>query len=226
MGEWKALKQASGSGWKELERESGTGWKALEWESGYEDFTTFTEVDVGANRIQKTANHVDHYAYRNEDTYLYKYYGVNHFSDFTHKIKVREVSRNISAIGFVWGVSNQLNDVKGLKSGSYHSVFVGFYETAGLKIVVWETYGGSNYYTSDWWTAPQLNTWYYVKIVKSGTSLNAYIYSDSGYTNLLDTISRTLHASLYTKYLFACNTYNSGDVKWAINDIENFDIGE
>lgn len=29
MGEWRALKKASGTGWKELERESGTGWKAI-----------------------------------------------------------------------------------------------------------------------------------------------------------------------------------------------------
>lgn len=40
MGEWKALKKASGTGWKELERELGTGWKALEWES--------VDIDVGA----------------------------------------------------------------------------------------------------------------------------------------------------------------------------------
>ena len=37
MGEWKALKKASGTGWKELERESGTGWKALLWELFFED---------------------------------------------------------------------------------------------------------------------------------------------------------------------------------------------
>ena len=33
MGEWKALKKASGTGWKELEREAGTGWKALLWKT-------------------------------------------------------------------------------------------------------------------------------------------------------------------------------------------------
>lgn len=38
MGEWKALKKASGTAWKELERESGSGgWKALKWYFLYED---------------------------------------------------------------------------------------------------------------------------------------------------------------------------------------------
>ena len=42
MGEWKALKKASGTGWKGLERQSGTGWRMLYWEGN---------IDVGAEAL-------------------------------------------------------------------------------------------------------------------------------------------------------------------------------
>lgn len=45
MGEWKALKKASGTDWKELERESGSGWKALLWEIAFEDQFTGSNGD-------------------------------------------------------------------------------------------------------------------------------------------------------------------------------------
>jgi hypothetical protein len=186
---------------------------------GYEDFTAFTEVDVAADRIQKTANHIDHHAYRNETTYLYKDYGAAHFGDFTHKIKVRS-NGGASNNGALWMLANNIGELKTLKDSSNNHIFLfGFGTTLYLR----EVSSGLNYSDSTSFTA---NTWYYMKIVKLGTSLNAYVYSDDTYTTLLDTLTLTLHTDHTFRYLYGCNTYNSGDAYNAINDIENFDIGE
>lgn len=189
----------------------------------YEDFTTFTEVDIGADRIQKTANHIDHLAFRNETTYLYKDYGINHFGDFTHKIKVRGIAVDNSAEGVVWTLADALGDIVTLNAGSDNFIALSLYDNdTDLKFWLYESHSGTLY--SDTYAGANFNTWYYVKIVKSGTSLNAYIYSDSDYSVLVDTLSLTLHADHSFRYLYGCNTWNNGNA-WSItNDIENFFI--
>jgi hypothetical protein len=185
---------------------------------GYEDFTTFTEVDIAADRIQKTANHVDHYSARNEETYLYKDYGVAHFGDFTHKIKVQDTDANSSSIGYFYHLSNVIDDIY----NTALSIGLFFYGVTNY-IYLREQYGGTPY--QDGYNAAY-GTWYYIKIVKSGTSLNAYIYSDSSYSALLDTLTLTLHANHTFRYLYPCSSYNDGTAYVKNIDVENFDIGE
>ena len=192
----------------------------------YEDFTTFTEVDEAADRIQKTANHIDHLAYRNETTYLYKDYGADHFGDFTHKIKVKAVSASATtAFGAVWALADQLGNISWLKTNNYVSIDVEFQrQDSACVVILRENHNGSEYY--DYWAGASWDTWYYIKIVKSGTSLNAYIYSDSDYSTLVDTLTLTLQADHTLKYLYGCNTYDDDTTPYLTADIENFDIGE
>ena len=221
MGEWKALKREAGSGWKELIREAGTGgWKELEWESAYEDFTTFTEVDIGADRIQKTANHIDHLAYANENTYLYKDYGIGHFGDFTHKFQFK-VDASTKHHSNVYLLANEINISISLILGNKTHIKVFSYEN---KIYLRERYGGTSY--TDYYTGVSIDTWYYIRVVKSGTSLNVYIYSDSGFSNLIDTLSLTLQANHTFRYLYPANTHNSSADYSANLDIDKYDIGE
>lgn len=227
MGEWKSLKIASGTGWKEIEREAGSGWKALEWESAYEDFTTFTEVDIAADRIQKSANHVDYCGYRDEETYLYKDYGVAHFGNFTHKIKMKKVTGgNIYDHISSWMLANDLDDQKGLKTNNKtYIMLILRAEPSSLSMFVRECRSGTNY-TSDTWTSAALDTWYYVKIVKSSTSLNCYVYSDSNYSTLVHSFNTlTLGGNWTFRYLYPVNTYNDNVHFYGYVDIENYDLG-
>ena len=229
MGEFKVVGRAAGSGaFKELDRAAGSGaWKTLEWESAYEDFTTFTEVDVGADRIQKTANHIDHNAFRNEDTYLYKDYGVAHFGDFTHKIKAKMVAGSAAgSLGVVWALANDLDDIYGLFQGGKTSISGELYHDSGNQYVYMREMYDTHQYTDLSVNLGSVNVWKYIKFVKSGTAFNIYIYSNSDYTGLLDTLTRTLHGNWSFKYLYACNTLNTGDNINVDNDIENFDLGE
>lgn len=196
------------------------GWPILPILSPYEDFTTFTEVDIPADRIQKTAQHIDHYAKDNETTYLYKDYGAAHFDDFTHYIKIKKVSGDYAS-GIVWMLANDLGDVETLRGAA--KTFIVLELTGANHLYLREIDDYSTY--SDDYTITQ-GTWNYVKIVKSGTSLNAYIYSDAGYSTLLDTLTLTLHGDWTFKYLYGCNTQNTGADNYVQTDIENFNLGE
>lgn len=224
MGEWKSLKIDSGRGWKKIYREAGTGWKALEWVSVYEDFTTFTEVDVAADRIQKTENHVDHMAWSDETTYLYKDYGAGHFGDFTHKEKMKVVDMQENVVNSAWMLGNALGDWKTLLDANETTIGTAVQNSEGtLHVLLSETYNGSTY--SDDCVDFNVGDWIYPKIVKSGTGLTCYLYSDENYSTLVDTLNLTLHANHTLRYLYACDSYNAGYDYYMNVDIENFDLG-
>lgn len=51
-----------------------------------EDFTTFTKVDPNSHIVVVSAAHIDFTNWDNESTYLYRDYGADFFSDFTHMV--------------------------------------------------------------------------------------------------------------------------------------------
>ena len=194
------------------------------YDSEYEDFTTFTEVDVAGDRIQKTANHIDHRAERDETTYLYKDYGAAHFDDFEHKIKVKAVSSDNGGFSFVWMLANDLGNYKALNDASKTAIGLSFYYTTSLQVKLEETYSSVMYGDPNI-AGFDLGDWIYAKLVKSGTSLTCFLYSDSGYSTLVDTLSLSLHADHSFRYLYGCNTYNDSSNYYLNSDIEDFNIG-
>jgi len=192
----------------------------------YEDFTTYTEVDPNSH-ITKTANHIDHYAIRNEDAYLYADKGASHFTNFTHLVQVQSDFHytSSSGLGVVWMLSNDLDDFYGLQTNNKTFILMCMQSSSSFKyIALYEGYGGTLYSSS--WTGAAANTPYYLKIEKSGTSLTCKIYSDSARTNLLTTLSLTLHGNWNFRYVFGCDSYNNGGSYYCNNDIDNLDLGE
>ena len=196
----------------------------------YEDFTTYTEVEPD-NRIQKTATHIDHLAKRDEDSYLYKDKGVDHFGNFEHLVDVKLVdSVEGGSLGCVWALTNDLDDMYALRIGGKTAVWVNTYYTIAwpCRIQLREEYGSSGY--SDDSIELIINTMYYLKIAKSGISLTCTIYESaadrSNNVNIKDTLTLVLHADHSFRYVFGCNTFNSGDYAGLNNDIENLDLQE
>lgn len=110
MGEWKALKKASGAGWKELEREAGTGWKSLNWESAYEDFTTYVEVDP-SGRLGVTTNTITATTLnRNQSAHIYKDFGVDYFDALNIQFKTRYISGSEWGFAGHFGLANVINN--------------------------------------------------------------------------------------------------------------------
>jgi len=187
-----------------------------------EDFTTYTEVDPNSH-IAKTAQHVDFQDYRNEDAHLYKDKGEGFFTNFIHLLDVKRVSAQSWAQGHPWMVSNDIDDAKGLKDGNKTALTVWFYLSGSIhKLGISEYYNGTDYWQG---TDIASATWYYLKIEKSGTSFTCKVYSDSARTNLLATLSLTLHGAWNFRYIFVCNTWNSNNLISGDIDIENLDLG-
>jgi hypothetical protein len=197
-----------------------------------EDFTTYTEVDPNSH-LSKTAYHVDHKAYRNEDCYLYKDKGAAHFGDFTHLINLKPISGGTNPYGgsYFWMLSNDIDDWKGLLDAFKTCIGVGCWNASGSAypyVYPSENYSGTRYDGSNINLA--WNTQYYCTLVKSGTSLTLHVYSDSQRTQEVSGSpqSITLHGNWTLQYIFAGNTYNTGTDtdRWIDVDVDNLDLQE
>jgi hypothetical protein len=186
---------------------------------GLLDYNDFTEVDPNTHLAIVGTNHLDFDAYKNEDCYLYKDYGTDHFGDFEHKVDMKASALDDYDNSFFWMLSNDINDVHDLYGGGKTFLTLRCIKFSGTSHIVLEEYESGNLWYDDYVITG--DTWYYLTVTKSGTSLTCKIYSDSARTILLDTLSLTLHADHKFRYLFGCNTYNDGNANVCTLDIEN-----
>ena len=199
----------------------------------YEDFTSYTEVEPD-DRIQKTANHIDFYCRRDEDAYLYKDFGVGHFSDFEHLIDFRttDMVTNFQMFG-LWDLANEVDNQYGIGNANPH-IFVRAYRTGG-GIETIEMYEGyDNNWYGDVWSFFVNNVWYYLRIKKFGTALTCRIWTDATdrdnndieATSYKDQLTLTLHDDHSFRYIYACITWNDGQTYYCNGDIENLYLEE
>jgi len=202
----------------------------------YENFLDYTEVDVPADRIQRTGDpsyHIDHRPFRNEDTYVYKDFGAAYFGDFTHTFDIRSDYLDNGCWGAVYTLQNLVDEIYGNRGvGKPAQIYVTMFRSgASIYIILGEDVNNGSY--SDNFLGALANTWYYIKVVKSGTSLVCGIYSTAllrdagdGTDGDVDNLALTLQADHTFRYAFACNTHNDGFNVSMNNDIDNLDLHE
>jgi len=192
---------------------------------GYEDFTTYTEVDPNAH-ISKTANHIDHDCYDNEDAYVYADKGVNHFGNFAHLIEITSDFLQGDVRGGTWALANDLDDLRGLllANKTVITLTCDYIAGVGYQLRLYEFYNGTAYY--DDWTGPAAATKYYLTLEKAGTALTCKIRTGSHTGTLQDTLTLTLHANHTFRYVFGCITYNEAVNIHQNIDIDNLDLQE
>lgn len=202
-----------------------------------EDFTTYTEVDTGNDRIQKTANHIDHLAYRNESTYLHKDYGAGHFGDFVHFIDVKCSMDQAYLHPSIWAVTNDnSSDLQTMYNANEGFLTVIFYKDGSYQYLLLREYkinvGGV---TQDSWTAVLTNTQYYLRIERSGDTLTCGIWTNSTDRDNNDTgadsykagLSITLVSAVTTyQHLYAVSSFNTGHTYYGSTDVDNLDLNE
>lgn len=199
----------------------------------YENFLDYTEEDPN-NHIAYTAYHIDSTVKRNEDAYLYDDKGVDHFTDFTHTIDVKGQDPYASAWCAFWVLSNGVDDITGLRNADITHIALNFYEMlAGQDRQIHLSEQHSGFLGTLYSVSLTPNTWYYLKIVKLGTSLKIGIYSTSALRDVgdgtdgdIDNLSWTLQANHNFRYVFAVNTHNDGKTFASDIDIENLDLQE
>ena len=196
-----------------------------------EDFTGYSEVEPD-DRIQKTASHVDHLAFRNEDSYLYKDKGVDYFKSVVHKVDVCSDFAQQNAIGVVWMLANDVDDWFGLLGANktFVSLYVYYRSTSPFRcLLLNEGYGGVQYF--DMSVTLTALSWYFLRIEKSGSSLICDVYSSSelrdagsGNDGDVDTLVLTLHGDWSFRYIYACNSFNDGATQFLNTDVENLEL--
>src|SRR3990167_6767698 len=167
-----------------------------------QNYTTYTETDPN-NRYTVTSTKINVVGLdRNEDAHVVYDFGVNFFNEnFTTKVDVYidSASQVDGLLRMAWGLANAIDDVSGLRvAGQSHlDIYIAKTSTGGL--VAASEYYGSNVFDNS--IDLSLDTTYYLTIVRDesiGTygTLYCYIYSNSGRTTLVDTLTITLRAKL------------------------------
>lgn len=201
----------------------------------YENWLDYIEVDIVADRIQRTgipSNHIDHDAWNDEITYVYKDFGAAHFGDFEHFVDTYIASASATyTYGSPWTLANAIGDMQALIGGTFIGVWVR-QKTLGLfEIQLRERHAG-NWYECNKTVA--VTTWLYLRVKKVGTAFTVRIWTNSadrdanniGAGSYVGQCSLTLQADHTFRYLYPANTYNSGFNKHIIYDVEKHQLFE
>lgn len=206
--------------------------------SPFEVFTVYTEVDIVADRIQFTVNRIDLTPDRDETVHLHRDKGADHFGDFTHTLDVRGTYPSVNGIVFVWGLANDVADDL-YRQGFVHSETIIVVElqkmhASGTRSIYIRECVGNDGTNLDGKTGLSMGTWYYLKVVKSGTSFVCGIYSTAGLRDAGDgtdgdigNLAITLVADHKFRYIYACSSWNSGTGTYNSNaEIKNLSLNE
>ena len=202
-----------------------------------EDFTTYTEIDPNS-KITKTSSKVlwDDLS-RNEEAYVYKEMGYRFFNkDFTHKLKIQfsDCGNGYTIRVTHWALSENVDDEKAWMDYFYNAVILFVYDyTWNIYLRIYDE--GSP--TSDIWSGAQESTTYYITItrdrdggISNSGRYTAYICTNGYYGeggNLEDTLQVDSQAAVPVDwhFIFACNTYNDGELPSCDGFTEDLDLG-
>lgn len=188
-----------------------------------QDFTTYTEVDASAVLTQTTARATATVLSRNTTAYLYYDFGAGHFSgdvEFVFTSQITAVpapaaGRLGGVIGMV-ALCNTLGDVITWR-GSLPAIHCFMYNStdAGTAQQYYLEEGNSGgTYVDNSINLTSLGIYYprFERDESVGTygTIYLYIYSDSGRTTLVDTLSLTLHTAKYD-FRYLETTFSADD---------------
>ena len=192
-----------------------------------ENFTTYTEIDPNSHITVTSASKIDFAGLtRNEDAYVYKNFGADYFgNDFTINFDAQLTSGDASINIYVCALANLLDDGYGIEVTSADSLITtNLVNVSGdYRIYLKEASSGALYNT---YYSVSAATTYYLTMRRNVFDLMLYldIYSDSGRTTKLTTLSLELHQHYNFKYLYPVQSYNSGHALVGTGFVQNLEI--
>lgn len=169
-----------------------------------ENYTTYDAYNYYGN-LQITASTIAVDAEKGEEYRVTLDKGDAYFDgDFSHTV---DALHNPIERGAFWGLSNVADDFRDIDAANGYALWIGA-DQGVIRLV--ELHAGTPYSAS--WAGVASNTTYYYRITRNesvGTygTLYAYVYSDSGRTNLLTTLSVTLHSKQDFRYVHGANSW-------------------
>ena len=173
-----------------------------------EDFTAYTEVDPNS-KITVTATKIDMANLRRDESAWVIFDKGSAF--FEEDIDIDFETYTINANGFVGHlfISNLIDDYRAHEVAS--SSFFAIVRDSAEDLVIVERDGASGYPDTSALSAAVLYYCTFIRDESVGTygTIYCYIYDDSGRTNLVDTVSITLHTSKKDfQYYYGGISYN------------------
>jgi len=179
-----------------------------------EDYTTYTESDP-SGELTVVAAKIDWAdVRRDEGVWVYDDFGAAYFSgDFTHEVECELSADGGTGWSAIWGMANAIDTFDSIADIDHFNVSIE--GNSGSPFIGLRERDSSTNYSDNYGIS--LGVRYYLSIERNeavGTYGTIYckIYSDSGRTTLLDTLSVTLHTSKKDfQYLYGYNCLNTGD---------------
>ena len=189
----------------------------------FEDYTGvgYVEVDPFGHLSRATNTVTITNMSKGEDAYVYKDFTVDYFGDFTHHHKVKITAQSGFALGSLWSLANLINDTFFIRN---NDDLLNITATAnGSTLRLYQSQSGTWTFDSFVYT---LNVDYWLTLERLGTSCTCKIYSDSGRTTLLDTLSVTCGTTAF-RYFYPASSWNvsSGTTMSAISADTDLDPG-
>jgi hypothetical protein len=190
-----------------------------------EDFTGYTPEDPNSDFTITASKIAFDTMTAAVDAYVRDNKGSGYFGDFEHLLSGEYTSvtvANYMSVGF-WGLSSV---------SAAHTVTEMNTENDGL--ILYGNYNGTNvrYYikdftndNSDIWASGAIGTQYWFTVERAGTTLTCKIYSDSGRTTLVDTLTLTCNSTTQ-QYIYGLLGQGGAGSQTTTGFTENLDLQE
>jgi hypothetical protein len=182
-----------------------------------EDFTTYTEVDAGADITVAASSLTLDNLERDETAYVYKDFGSGYWSgDFDIRCKVNLSAVEVASTIYVFGISDDNSgDLQDVADNSGSAIAVRFYgiSSSTYRADIFALNSGSVGSTNGSNEELAEGTDYYIRFygnVLSGDDLNLVIATDYNFSNVVDSVTRTTNFNLAGQYLYAVSGRDSG----------------
>lgn len=193
------------------------------------DYTLDTEVDPNGD-IARSTNTIDVTTMRRDvSAYEYRNRGAGHFVDVDHLIDAQVNSASdASAYNAIHMLANTIGDSTSLETADDHHVKIWVLNLGGTNtgVILREWHNGSSYQDTNFTLNLDTPYYYTFKYVSATRVLTCKIYSDSGRTTLVDTLTLTLQAAVTWKYRYSTASRDGGGAPEWSGWVKNTDLQE
>ena len=169
-----------------------------------EDYTTYTEYEETSDILTVTASSVTYTSISqdlDEECYVYKDFGVNHFGDFTkHEWQSKDISKTEYGTVYTY-VQNNVIDVPD-DTNDWFSQF-SYWRVDEYRLYLRGMVGGVIF--GQYWVGV-FGTMYYYRMSRTGTTVTLKIYDDAARTSLKATLSDTC-SNMNFRYMYGVSAY-------------------
>jgi len=185
-----------------------------------ENLTTYTEVDSGSD-ITVTAPSASFVAMPREViSYVYKDFGVGNFIDFDIDFEFQITAISSTGIAVVFSLSNTIGTFQDQLTANDGLIVVAYGNTSNFQIQIRdENTDNTDFYTYGGTSTPIL----YCTAKRNGSTFTLDVYSDSGRTALLDTLTITCETGA-KRYLYALASRDQGSGDSITGYVQNYEI--